>query len=120
MQAISILLVATSVVAAVAASTRLQPYSVEAPKRVLLQHVFQQDAAGAVVPGGGRLVVGGSDVNRVETLLDLSGLTRLPKSYRDWQVGLQDTSCHLPNMHSDLLQVDLRHGIYSCRQFEPC
>ncbi len=86
LQAITVLLLLTSTVAAVAASLRLHPYSVEAPKRVLLQHVFQQDASGALAPEGGRLVIGGSDVNRVEHLLDLGGLTRLPQSYRDWQV----------------------------------
>lgn len=81
-----------AVCAATATSMTQQAYSVRAPKRILLQHVFMQQPSNGSGDGGGivsdHLVIGGSDVVQVEDALDLAGLQRLPKSYRDWQVRI--------------------------------
>lgn len=74
-------------VAAVASLTQ-QPYSVKAPKRILAHHVFQQQPGGGIASD--QLVIGGSDVVRVEDALDLRGLQRLPTSHRSWQVRSSD------------------------------
>jgi hypothetical protein len=76
-----------SITAIILGSFLGQPYTVAAPKRILLQHTFIQDTANASEVASQRMVVGGSDVNLIEDMLDLSNMTRQTKSRRDWQVA---------------------------------
>lgn len=76
-------LLVVSIVVAVAASSAASPYSMTSPKRVLLQHIFQQGADGSIVAD--RLAIGSSDPVVVDKALNLIGLQRLPDSVRDWE-----------------------------------
>lgn len=81
-----------SITAIILGSFLGQPYTVAAPKRILLQHTFIQDTANASEVASQRMVVGGSDVNLIEDMLDLSNMTRQTKSRRDWQTLFPLTS----------------------------
>lgn len=72
---------------AVVVSLTCNAYSERAPKRILAHHVFQQQSNNGSVVEAQQLVVGGSDVVRIDQVLDLRGLDRLPTSHRSWQVG---------------------------------
>ena len=76
--------VLASVAVAALASVTQQPYSVPAPKRVLLQHLFVQGPDGAVKEA--KIVVSGSDVGPLEHAVRLPGYESRNSSYRDWQV----------------------------------
>jgi len=104
------LLLLFAVGVAAAASLTAEPYSVRAPKRILLHHVFSQQPNNGSLASD-HIVIGGSDVVGVEDALDLGGLQRLRKSHRDWQVGAAFWGVALCNMlrvqqtHVDLVSI---------------
>ena len=75
---------AVALCTATCASVLFQPYSIAAPKRILLQHVFEHDVNGSVLDI--KLAIGGSDAVPVSDALQLSTFKLRNSSYRDWQV----------------------------------
>ena len=92
MQRLVMICALLSVVVSVLSSFTQHPYSVAAPKRVMLQHLHMQGPLGAVVDT--KLAVSGSDAMPVDRALQLSRYDYKEASYRDWQVRAPQSLRH--------------------------
>jgi hypothetical protein len=87
-------LAAVAICTTVVVSLTHHAYSEAAPKRILAHHVFQQQSGNSSTIESQQLVLGGSDVVRIDQALDLRGLQHLPTSHRSWQVTTNVHSCN--------------------------